>query len=134
MPNQTVARSVITNYSLPEPRMAVPIPISVAYDTDVERVERVVLEEAQRAVSEVAGLLSDPKPVVRLIPGFGDSALELTLVCHVGSFGEQFEAQHQLRKRVLARLRAEKVEIPYPSRTVYVRSPEGVAPREPREG
>lgn len=121
VPNQTVARSVITNYSFPEPRMALPLRISVAYDTDVERLELLLLDEAARAVGEVPGLLAEPKPAVRLIPGFGESSLDLTLVCHVASFVEQFEVQHRLRKRLLARFRAEGIEIPYPARTIHVR-------------
>jgi small-conductance mechanosensitive channel len=121
VPNQTVARSIITNYDFPDRRLALPIRFAVSYASDVERVETVVLDEATRAVAEVAGMLADPAPAVRFIPGFGESGLELTLVCHVASFVDQFEVQHHVRKRLLARFRAEGIEIPYPSRTLYVR-------------
>jgi small-conductance mechanosensitive channel len=119
VPNHRVAQSIITNYDLPESRMAVPIRIGVGYGSDPDHVERVLLEEARGAVGEVAGLLGEPPAIARLIPGFGDSSLDFTLVCHVASFVDQFEVQHQMRKRVLARFRAEGIDIPYPSRTVY---------------
>src|SRR5206468_5217108 len=83
VPNQQVARSVITNYDLPEPRMALPLRVSVAYGTDPDLVEQALLDEASRAVGEIPGLLAEPKPGVRLIPGFGESSLDFTLVCHV---------------------------------------------------
>ena len=121
VPNHKLAQSTITNYDLPESRMAVRIRVSVGYGSDPEHVERVLVAEATGAIGHVAGLLADPKPAAMFIPGFGDSSLDFTLVCHVASFVDQFEVQHQLRKRVLARLRAEAIEIPYPSRTVYMR-------------
>ena len=122
VPNQQVARSVITNYDLPEPRMALPLRVSVAYGTDPERVERVLLDEAARAVDEIPGLLAEPKPRVRLIPGFGESSIDFTLTCHVASFVDQFDVQHLVRKRLLQRLAAEDIEIPYPTRTVHLRT------------
>src|SRR5437762_2416001 len=79
-------------------------------------------DEATRAVGQVDGLLAEPPPSARLIPGFGDYALEFTLACQVRSFVDQFSVQHELRKRVLKRLRAERIRIPLPTE---------VRPREP---
>lgn len=127
VPNSTVARSIITNYDQPEPRMALSLRVNVDYTADPDHVERVLLEEAARAIGEVPGLVGEPKPVVRFIPGFGESALEFTLTCHVASFVDQFEAQHHLRKRLLQRLRAEGIAIPYPARTIHLRPSDGMA-------
>ena len=57
----------------------------------------------------------EPPPSARLIPGFGDYALEFTLTCQVASFVDQFTVQHELRKRLLKRLRAERIRIPLPT-------------------
>lgn len=115
VPNSKVAQSVITNYDMPEPRMALGMKISVSYATDVERLEAVLLEEASAAVGEVPGLLGDPPASVRFIPGFGDYSLDFTLNCHVASFVDQFTVQHELRKRILRRFRAERIEMPFPT-------------------
>src|SRR5690242_911030 len=72
VPNKRVAESVITNYDLGETRMAVSIRVGVDYDADPDHVERVLVDEATRAAGEVPGLLGDPAPIARLIPGFGD--------------------------------------------------------------
>ncbi len=127
VPNRTVAQSIITNYDMPEPRMAVVFRIGVDYATDPDHLETTVLSEVAKAVGQVPGLLDEPKPTVRLIPGFGESSLDFTLVCHVASFGHQFEVQHELRKRILRRFRAEGIEIPYPSRTIHVRTDPRIA-------
>ena len=73
------------------------------------------------AAREVPGLLAEPEPMARLIPGFGAYALEFTLICHVASFVDQYFVQHELRKRILRRLRDEGIEIPVPVRAIELR-------------
>jgi small-conductance mechanosensitive channel len=121
IPNASMAKAIITNYNLPEKRMAVPITVGVDYSCDAEQVEAVLLDVAAKAVEEVQGVLSNPAPLVRFTPGFGDSALQFTLYCHVTEFSEQFRVQHELRKRILKRFRAENIGMPYPTRTVYLK-------------
>jgi small-conductance mechanosensitive channel len=128
VPNKRVAESIITNYDMPERRMALLLPVSVASTSDPDLVERVLADEAVKAVGEVTGLLGEPPPVARFIPGFGAYSLDFTLVCQVTSFVDQYFVQHELRKRILRRLRAEHIDIPYPVRTIELRGPAGEPP------
>lgn len=121
IPNSKLAQSVVTNYYLPDQRMSLLIPISVSYSSDPEKVEWILIEEAKNAIGVVPGLLSEPEPFARFIPGFGESSLDFTLVCHVREYADQFYVQHELRKRIFKRLKIEGIEIPYPHRTVYLR-------------
>lgn len=121
IPNSKLAQSVVTNYYLPEKRMSLLIPIGVSYSSDPEKVEKILVEEAKKAVGEITGLLGDPEPFVRFIPGFGDSSLDFTLICQVQEFVDQYLAQHELRKRIFKRFGEEGIEIPFPHRTVYLR-------------
>jgi small-conductance mechanosensitive channel len=121
IPNSKLAQSTVTNYYLPETRMALLIPISVSYSSDPEKVEKVLVEEAKKAVGEIPGLLGDPEPFVRFIPGYGESSLDFTLICQVKEFVDQYLAQHELRKRIFKRFKEEGIEIPFPHRTVYLR-------------
>jgi len=114
VPNKRVAESVITNYDLGEPRMGLTLRVRIDYGADPDHVERVLVEEATRAVGDVPGLLGDPPPSARLIPGFGDYSLEFTLAYQVRTFVDQFLVQDELRKRLLRRLRAERIRIPIP--------------------
>ncbi len=121
VPNAKLAQAIVTNYYLPEKRMSLLIPIGVSYDSDPEQIERILIEEAKNGAPDIPGLLTEPAPFVRFIPGFGDSSLNFTLICQVGEFVDQYFAQHELRKRIFKRFRKEGIEIPFPIRTVYLR-------------
>lgn len=125
IPNSKLAQSIVTNYYLPEKRMSLLIPVSVSYSSDPEKVEKILVEEAKKAVGEVPGLLGEPEPFVRFIPGFGDSSLDFTLICQVKEFVDQYPVQHELRKRIFKRFKEEGIEIPFPHRTVYLREEKG---------
>jgi small-conductance mechanosensitive channel len=121
IPNSKLAQSVVTNYYLPEKRMSLLIPVGVSYSSDPEQVERVLVEEAKKGAADIPGLLADPEPFVRFIPGYGESSLDFTLICQVAEFTDQYLAQHELRKRIFKRFKEENIEIPFPHRTVYLR-------------
>jgi len=119
IPNSTLSKSTVTNYYLPEKRMSLLIAVGVSYDCDPDEIERVLLEEATGAAGVVPGLLADPPPFVRFIPGFGESSLDFTLICQVNEFVDQYLAQHELRKRIFKRFRKDGIVIPFPQRTVH---------------
>ncbi len=114
VPNAKLAQAIVTNYHLPEKRMSLAIPIGVSYDNDPDRVERILVEEAKSAAGQIPGLLAEPEPFVRLVPGFGDSGLQFTLNCQVAEFVDQYLVQHELRKRIIRRFRREAIEMPLP--------------------
>src|SRR3989338_5661821 len=118
IPNSKLAQSIVTNYYLPEKRMSLLIPISVSYSSDPERIEKLL-------VGEVQGLLGDPEPFVRFIPGFGESSIDFTLICQVREFVDQYPVQHELRKRIFKRFNEEGIEIPFPQRTVHLKGEKG---------
>lgn len=121
VPNAKLAQAIVTNYHLPEKRMSLLLPVSVSYDSDPETVERILIEEAVSGAHEIPGLLAEPAPFVRFIPGFGDSSLDFTLICQVAEFVDQYLVQHELRKRIFKRFRREGIEIPFPIRTLYIK-------------
>jgi small-conductance mechanosensitive channel len=118
VPNAKLAQAIVTNYHLPEKRMSLLIPVGVSYDSDPDQVERILIEETLLAAQQVRGLLTEPAPFVRFIPGFGESSLDFTLICQVSEFVDQYLAQHEIRKRILKRFRKEGIEIPFPIRTL----------------
>jgi len=126
VPNAKLAQAIVTNYCLPEKRMSLLIPIGVSYDSDPANVEKILVDEALQAAGSIPGLLAEPAPFVRFIPGFGDSSLNFTLIVQVQEFVDQFLVQHELRKKIFARFRREDIEIPFPIRTVHLR--DGRAP------
>ena len=124
-PNARLAQAIVTNFHLPAKNVATRVQVSVSYHSDIDRVEQLLLEEGIKGATEIPGMLAEPAPVVRLNPGFGESSLDFTLAFHVAEFDQQFLVQHELRKRIFKRFRAEGVEIPFPARSVYLRNDAG---------
>lgn len=121
IPNSVIAKSTIKNFYLPEKKISFGLKIGVAYGSDIDRVEQVLLEEANAAIGSISGLLNDPPPFVRFIPGFGESSLDFTLSFQVSEFTDQFLIQHELRKRIYKRFMKEGIEMPSPTRTVHIK-------------
>jgi small-conductance mechanosensitive channel len=119
VPNAKLASDIITNYSMPEPGMALRIPVGVSYSADAELVERVLLEETREAAKDLPPLLLQPAPMVRFMPGFGDSSLNFTLICRIATYADQYAVQDALNKRILTRFRKEGIQIPFPQRDVH---------------
>jgi small-conductance mechanosensitive channel len=127
VPNSKLAQTTITNYHLPEKRMALQIPVAVSYDCDPQAVEDILVDEAKNAVGEVEGLLGDPEPFVRFIPGFGDFSMNFTLICQVREFVDQYWVQHELRKRIYKRLQREGMQEAIRPFNPWALSPSGKA-------
>jgi len=121
IPNSKLAKATITNYCYPEKSMGLHIPIGVSYASDPEKVEKMLTKEVTKAAGVVPGLLKEPAPYVRFMPGFGDSSLDFTIICQVEQYFDQYLVQHELRKKIFARFRKEGIEIPFPIRTVYLK-------------
>jgi hypothetical protein len=85
------------------------VALTVASDADADVVDRSLTEELGRAVAEVAELKGS-KPVVRLA-----DVTEVGQVWHCQFDAKDVEAQalagHEVRKRLLARLRREKIAL-----------------------
>jgi len=122
VPNSKLSQSVAMNYYLPERRMVINLPVSVSFDSDIDIVEKALLEEANKSAQEVPGLLSDPAPQVFLVPGFGPSSLDFTLACSIKDVTDQKPVMNELNKRIFKRLKHEGIEIPYPTHIVQMKN------------
>jgi len=124
IPNNKLSQATVTNFHMPEPRLGVSIQVNVDYDSDTDRVARILLEEAQAGTREIAYMLADPAPYITFDPGFSDWSLGFTVNYNVREFADQFNVRQELRKRIFKRLRQEKIEMPFPTRTIYMRGKE----------
>ncbi len=122
IPNSKLAQNILVNYSLPESKMCLNIPISVSYFSEPDKVEKILLDEVRKAIEEIPGILSEPEPRVRFVPGFGESSLDFTILCFIQDVSYQYPVQHLLRKRIFKRFQQEGIEIPFPQRVVWLKS------------
>jgi small-conductance mechanosensitive channel len=124
IPNRTLAQANVTNFHLPEKRMASSLVVTVTFECDPEQVENVLLEVVQQGAQEIPGLLAEPKPVVHLEPGFGEYSIGFNVNYQVAEFSNQAGVRHELRKRIWRRLREEGIQIPLPARMLFMKSEE----------
>lgn len=118
IPNQKIASSIITNYSMPRHDIVIKIPVGVAYDSDLQKVEDVTLEVARQVLTDLNEKLdADRQPAVRFY-NFGDSSIDFNVLLHSARFDDQFRLKHEFIKALTARFRQEGIEIPFPIRTV----------------
>jgi small-conductance mechanosensitive channel len=117
VPNNKISDMVLVNHTMPNPSQALVLKVGVAYDSDLEKVERVFLEEASQAVAAVPGALSEPSPQVRF-ESFGESAIEVMVIVRVMDFRDRVPVAHELIKRLKARCDKEGIEIPPPRRAL----------------
>lgn len=128
VPNSKLAQAIVTNYYLPEKRLPLQLQVGVSYDSDPRHVERVLLEIAADVAREVPGMLAEPAPSVSWDPGFGESSLGLSLNYSVTEFAAQYGVRNQLRQRIFERFREERIQMPYPTRTVFLHNETGSGP------
>lgn len=108
IPNATLSKAVITNYSLPTPHVASSVRIDVPFGADLDKVEDALADEAKRSL-DLPGIADAPAPSVAMSPGFVDAGVAFTVSFHVRSFANQGPVQNTLRKRIAARLKKEGV-------------------------
>lgn len=116
IPNQKLAAAIITNFSMPRQDIVIKLPIGVAYDSDLEKVERVTMEVATEVMEEVDSAIDIP-PAVRFHT-FADSSINFDVLLHSSNFDHQFLLRHEFIKALTKRYRQEGIEIPYPIRTI----------------
>jgi small-conductance mechanosensitive channel len=120
VPNAKLASSVILNYYQPSVDLAVLVQVSVAYGSELEKVERVTVEVARECMRQVQGAVPEFEPFIRFHT-FADSGINFSVIMRGREFTDQFLIKHEFIKRLHARYAQEGIEIPYPQRVVWVK-------------
>jgi len=116
IPNSDFITNKVTNWSYGDPKIRVRLPVGVAYGTDLERLERLLLEVG----AEHPHVLRDPAPEV-FFNGFGDSSLNFEL--GVWTTEAQLRRfQSEVNFAMERKLRQNQIEIPFPQRDLHLRS------------
>jgi small-conductance mechanosensitive channel len=116
IPNNEIMKRDIVNYTLISTSIRVRINIGVAYDTDIERVKKIILDVA----SDVQWVQEDPKPKV-VVRNFGESSVDLQLRVWINNARQRMNTISTITDRVKTAFDAEKIEIPYPKRDIHIK-------------
>ena len=105
------------------------VTVGLSYEQDAREALRVLEEAAHEwaATEEAQAVMVEDAPQVQGLLSLDDSAVTARVVVQVRP-GEQFAAERALRSLVKERLDERGIEIPFPRRTVYVRSEGGTLP------
>ena len=115
IPNSVIANTKIINESAPSQNFRVRIPVSVAYGSDIDMIEKILLDIAD----DNENVLPDPSPRVRF-RAFGDSSLNFELLCWTEEPALRGLAVHQLNSAIYKKFNEAGIKIPFPQRDVYL--------------
>ncbi|MDZ7689364.1 MAG: mechanosensitive ion channel family protein [Halobacteriales archaeon] len=108
VPNSMLNEERVVNRSAPRRKTRLKIDVGVAYGTDIDLLEEILVE-----IAEDEEIVPDsPEPRPRFV-GFGDSALNYTLVCWVHSPEQEGKVRHRLNREIYKRFEENGIEIPY---------------------
>jgi small-conductance mechanosensitive channel len=117
VPNEMLITQRVENMSLSDPKIWQSTVISVAYDSPVEEVIAILV----KACSEQPRVLHDPAPTAAL-SAFGADGLEFTVIYWIDDPEKgQLNLKSDVHRAILAGLKSQHIEIPYPQRVVHQR-------------
>jgi MscS family membrane protein len=130
IPNSLISASKIVNESAPAPNLRLRVPVSVAYGSDIDRVEELLTGCAK----ENEKIVREPAPLARF-KSFGESALNYELLCWAKEPALKEVAVHELNRAVYKAFAKEGILIPYPQRDIHIKEMPGrVRARQISEG
>lgn len=115
IPNSVIANSKIINESAPVPKFRIRIPVSVAYGSDIDLVEKTLLEIALENVN----VINEPFSRVRFRK-FGDSSLNFELLCWAKEPAVRGLTIHELNRTIYKKFNELGIKIPFPQRDVHI--------------
>jgi small-conductance mechanosensitive channel len=126
VPNSDFISNKVTNWSYGDPRVRIRLPVGVAYGTDIEKFQTVML----RAAAAHPKVLRDPAPEV-FFSGFGDSSLNFELAVWTSEMtAKPRRFRSELYYAIEKSLRENHIEIPFPQRDMHLRSGFALVPGE----
>ena len=111
VPNIKLSQTIVINYYLHNTELAVLVPVTVSYDSDLNRVEKTACEVGKEVMRDVPGGVPGFEPLVRY-GEFGDSGIRLTAVLRANEYAAQYLVRHEFIKRLHARFAKEGIVIP----------------------
>src|SRR5690606_36129426 len=118
IPNSIIGNAKIVNETGgPYAKERVPVPISVAYGSDVDRVREVLMS----TTIDVPHVAADPKPLI-FFNAFGASGLEFSVIIWIEDPALREVVVSDMNFRIYKALAAAKIEIPYSKHDVYIKA------------
>lgn len=117
IPNGILAQSVIENKSADSSEVSVTIDCGVSYNSDLSKVEKVILDEISKYKKKNEYLNNDFEHVVRF-KEFGESNIDFSIILRLNKYDDRFIVKHEIIMAIKDRFDSEKIEISWPVRKI----------------
>ncbi len=118
VPNSKLIVDNVINWSHYDKKARFSIKVGVAYGSNTQMVKDVLLKVAK----ENGHILKHPSPIVRF-KDFGNSSLDFELLFWSNDFLRIEDIQSEMRFEIDHHFREEGIEIPFPQRDIWIRTP-----------
>ena len=122
IPNSIMANSKIINESAPIPRFRIRVPVGVAYGSNLEKVEEILLA----VMNANENIEKYPESRVR-VRTFADSSVNFELPCWVKDPRDKGLQTHHLLKAAYQAFDEQGISIPFPQRDIHIKSSQAEA-------
>lgn len=123
IPNSELNSAAIINESDPQRYRRITVPVGVAYGSDIDEVEEILLSVAESTDT----VRETPTPRV-FVKEFGDSAINMDLLCWIDHPRLRERVQDELFRGIYERFEAEGIDIPFPQRSIRTPDEEDLVP------
>lgn len=117
VPNSKLVSQRVVNWSYGDPRARIPIPVSVADDSDVKLVTETLLEAARG----VENVLEQPEPKVQFLE-FGNSSLDFRLLIWTSQPRRHLQIKSDVNFRIAALFRERGIKMPTPKQELFLKA------------
>ena len=117
VPNSKLAENTIINNYLPKKKLFVVVECGIAYDSDLEKVEKVTLDIAQNIQKTSKGAVRGHKPSFKFRK-FSESNIDFSIVLGVENIADKYNVRHEFIKALMKKYRQEEIVISYPVRKI----------------
>ncbi|MFH2064020.1 MAG: mechanosensitive ion channel family protein [Pseudomonadota bacterium] len=115
IPNNEIMKRDIVNYTIQSQHIRVRVNIGVAYDTNIEKAKKVIIQVAESA----DWILKNPPPKV-VVRNFGESSIDLQLRVWIDNARKRMDTISFVIDHLKAAFDKEGIEIPFPRRDIII--------------
>ena len=120
VPNSKLAGLIVSNFDYPGRDFIMDVSVGVDYNSDLENVEKIIIEIIKQMQDEVEECVPAFDPFI-LFQQFGDSRIELKAFIKIKNYVSQGTVKHIFIKELKKRFDKEGINIPFPARAVYIK-------------
>jgi len=117
IPNGKLSESTIINNTLPEQETSLVIQCGVDYGSNLEKVEKVTIETAEKIQKTTKGAVKTHKPFIRYHT-FADSNINFSIILRTEKYTDKYLVTHEFIKALKKSYDKNKIEISWPVRKI----------------